>query len=307
MRIYRHPADRVPSLFVLGAFAVQLATFFLVDSLFLVALVAIALMLFSAVPGAVAHNHNHRPVFLRDGLNRGYDVLLFLETGILPYAWTIHHNLGHHKLYLDQSQDPAPWRHADGRVMSRLWYDITGALRIYPEVFRIGRRYPELMRRFRRWAVISLAVLGVFVLLDPVKAFILFIAPMPFMYLGLLDNTYMQHADLDLSSEFTASRNTTSRFYNLVSGNLGYHAVHHIKPNVHWSELPAWHEKLKAQIPADLQCGSVLLSTCSYRHSRDGVPPVDTRPVDPVRELAQVLPVPEIPLAARPAALARAD
>lgn len=307
MRIYRHPADRVPSLFVLGLFFVQLTTFLLADSLAVVALVAACLTLLSAIPGAVAHNHNHRPVFLRDGLNRGYDVLLFLETGVLPYAWTLHHNLGHHKLYLDQARDPAPWRHADGRVMSRLWYDITGALRIYPEVFRIGRAYPELLRRFKRWAVISLVVLGVFFLLDPAKALILFVVPMPFMYLGLLDNTYMQHADLDLASEYTASRNTTNRFYNLVSGNLGYHAVHHIRPSVHWSELPALHERMKGLIPAGLQCDSVLLSACNYRHSRDGVPPVDTLPVDPLREIAQVLPPPEILPAPRPAGAFQQD
>lgn len=99
----------------------------------------------------------------------------------------------------------------------------------------------------------------------------------------------MQHADLDLSSEATASRNTTNRLYNLVSGNLGYHAVHHMKPHVHWSELPAMWEKMRAQVPAGLQCDSVLLSACTYRHSRDGKPPVDVLPANPAQEVADIL------------------
>lgn len=292
MRIYRHPADRISSLVVLAVFAAQLSAFFLIESLWLLTAVMLLLLFFSAVPGSISHNHHHTPTFMRGWMNRVYEVILFLETGVLPLGWTIHHNLGHHKHYLDQEKDPAPWKHADGRVMSRIYYDVTGALRIYPEIFRIGRRYPELFRRFRLWAVVSLMVLGVFFVIDPVKAFILFVLPMPFMFLGLLDNTYMQHADLDLSDETTASRNTTNRFYNLVSGNLGYHAAHHMKPHVHWSELPRVHEQMRWQIPEGLQCDSVLLSTCRYRHSRDGKPPVDVLPVNSFKELAQVLPQP---------------
>lgn len=272
MRIYRHRADRIPSVIVVGIFAVQLATFFLVDSLWVVAGVMLALLACSAVPGAINHNHHHTPTFMRAWMNRVYEVVLFLETGVLPYAWTLHHNLGHHKHYLDPSRDPAPWQHADGRLMSRLHYDVAGALRIYPEVFRIGRAYPELLRRFKVWSLVSLAVLGVFIALDPLKALVLFVLPVPFMYLGLLDNTYMQHSDLDMHDDFTASRNTTSRLYNLISGNLGYHSAHHLKPHVHWSELPRLHARLQAMIPAGLQCDSVLLSACAYRHSRDGRP-----------------------------------
>lgn len=181
MRIYRHKADRIPSLVVLAVFAVQLAAFFLLDSLWHVAAVALVLLAFSAVPGSISHNHHHTPTFMRGWMNRVYEVILFIETGILPLGWTIHHNLGHHKHYLDQATDPAPWKHADGRVMSRAYYDITGALRIYPEIFRIARRHPELLRRFKLWAVISLAVLAVFFMIDPVKALVLFVAPMPLM------------------------------------------------------------------------------------------------------------------------------
>lgn len=275
-QIYRHPADRLPSVIVLLFFGVQLATFFLAESLWTVAAVMAVLLSLSALPGSIAHNHHHVPTFLSPWLNRGYEVILFLETGVTPYSWTIHHNIGHHKDYLDQDRDPANWRLPDGSVMSRVRYDVVGALRIYPEIFRIGRDYPELFRRWKVWSTVSLLVLGVFMVLDPVKALVLFVLPMPIMYLGLLDNTYMQHSDLDTSSHLTASRNTTSRLYNLISWNLGYHTAHHLKPHVHWSRLPALDAEIRHRMPEGVRCESVLLSACTYRHSRDGDVPAAT-------------------------------
>ncbi|HEX4869543.1 MAG TPA: fatty acid desaturase [Moraxellaceae bacterium] len=285
-RLYRYREDILPSCIVLGIFAIQLGTFFFVDSLWAVAGVMLALLACSAMPGLISHNHHHVPTFRSAWLNRPYELILFMETGVLPFAWTLHHNLGHHKDYLDQEKDPANWRLADGRVMSRVRYDVVGALRIYPEIVRIGRQYPELFRRFKVWSAIALALLGVFVLLDPVKALVLFIAPIPVMYLGLMDNTYMQHSDLDTSSELTASRNTTSRLYNFISWNLGYHTAHHMKPNVHWSRLPELYARLEWQIPDGVKCDSVLLSDCSYRHSRDAAVPdaiCYLRPAAPAR------------------------
>lgn len=265
---YRYREDVLPSLIIFSIFTIQLCTFFFIDSLWTVMAVMLALLGFSAMPGSISHNHHHVPTFTRPLLNRFYEVLLFLQVGIPPYAWTLHHNLGHHKEYLDQEKDPANWRLADGSVMSRLRYDIVGALRIYPEIHKIGQRHPELYRRFKIWTTVAVLVLSVFILIDPVKALLLFVVPMPIMYLGLLDNTYMQHSDLDTSSELTASRNTRNRLYNFISWNLGYHTAHHIKPHLHWSRLPAFFSQIESTIPASMKCNSVLLSACSYRHSR---------------------------------------
>lgn len=268
MRLYRFRADIPASMVILAVFAIQMATFFTVENLWIVTGVMLGLLVFSASPGSISHNHHHANTFTAPLLNRGYEVLMFLQTGVLPYAWTLHHNLGHHKHYLDQDLDPANWRMGN-KLMSRVRYDLVNAALIYSHVCRIGRLNPSVYKRFKMWAVISLAVLSVFLFIDPVKALILFVVPMPIMYIGLLDNTFMQHYDLDTDSHYTASRNTTSRLYNLISWNLGYHTAHHIHPNVHWSQLPALHEQLQDQIPDGMKCNSVLLSACGYRHSRD--------------------------------------
>jgi beta-carotene hydroxylase len=269
MRFYRFKED-IPATFVIVLiFGIQLYTFFFVQDIGKVFFIMLGLLACSASPGSISHNHHHTHTFVRPWMNRIYEVILFLETGVLPFAWTLHHNLGHHKHYLEPEKDTSAWQHRNGAVMARVYYDVVNAALIYPQVFRMGRQYPEVFRRFRLWAVVSLAVLGVFLLLDPTKALVLFVLPMPVMYIGLLDNTYMQHSDLDLDSPYTASRNSRSKLYNLISWNLGYHTAHHLRPNVHWSRLPALHSEIEDRIPEGVICDSVLLSSCSYRHSRD--------------------------------------
>jgi fatty acid desaturase len=75
--------------------------------------------------------------------------------------------------------------------------------------------------------------------------------------------TYAHHAGLDVDNDFEASYNIMSPVYNLLTGNLGYHTAHHHKQGLHWSRLPALHEKIKDQIPERLflteHLGSSLL------------------------------------------------
>jgi len=267
MSVYRHRADILPSLIVIAVFAVQLWAIFSLDSTAALLAVAAGLLLFSACPGSISHNHHHTMTFRPRWMNRVYEVILFLETGVPPFAWTLHHNIGHHQHYLDPKLDPSAWQEQDGRTMNRIRYDLYNALRVYPEVIRIGRSRPRLLRQFFLWGAISLAVLATLIALAPKQALIIFVLPMPIMLIGLLDNTYQQHQGLDMGDDHTASRNTTSRLYNLISWNLGYHTAHHMHPGTHWSKLPAVHEQIRHRIPDHLICNSVLLSACDRQKS----------------------------------------
>lgn len=272
MPIYRHSADVLPSLIVISVFAVQLWAVFTLQSTTALLIVAAGLLLFSACPGSISHNHHHTMTFRHQWMNRVYEVILFLETGVPPFAWTLHHNIGHHQHYLDPKLDPSAWQQRDGKTMNRIRYDLYNALRVYPEIIRIGRTRPKLLRRFTLWTAVSLAVLAGLIWLAPKQALIIFVLPMPIMLIGLLDNTYQQHQGLDMSSDHCASRNTTSRLYNLISWNLGYHTAHHMHPGTHWSQLPELHERISHRIPSHLICNSVLLSSCDKqpRHRYPG-------------------------------------
>jgi len=268
MVLYRHRKDVLPSLIVLGVFAIQLWAIFTLETTTALLTVAAGLLLFSACPGSISHNHHHTMTFRYRWMNRLYEVILFLETGVPPYAWTLHHNIGHHQHYLDPKSDPAAWQDGQGKTMNRVKYDLYNALRVYPEVIRIGRSRPHLLKQFYLWTAISLAVLGILIWLAPKQTLIIMVLPMPIMLIGLLDNTYQQHQGLDIRQEHTASRNTTSRLYNLISWNLGYHTAHHMHPGVHWSKLPELHQEICHQIPKHLVCDSVLLSACDRADRR---------------------------------------
>jgi beta-carotene hydroxylase len=256
--LFRHRADIPAAAYVLLVFSLQLAVFFLVDDLWLAALCALLLMLAQISCGAICHNHHHVNIFTVRPLNRALEVIMYLQTGTSPWSWTIHHNIGHHHEYLHPDRDPSAWMHGDGRRMARLYYDFVQAAMIYPEIWRIGREHPVLFARFKRMFVISNLALLALVAIDPLMALIVFVAPMLTLLVLLLDNTYLQHSGLALDHHLVASRNVENRLYNLTSWNLGFHAAHHMRPGVHWTELPALHAQIRPQIPPHLITTSVF-------------------------------------------------
>src|SRR5262249_38972172 len=44
-------------------------------------------------------------------------------------------------------------------------------------------------------------------------------------------------------SEYNHSRNFVGKFVNWWTYNNGYHTIHHVEPGLHWSLLPAEHDK----------------------------------------------------------------
>lgn len=256
--LFRHRADIPAALFVLAVFALQLLVFFGAHSP-LAALPWVVLLVLAQVScGAICHNHHHVNIFTRRPLNRLLEVVMYLQTGTSPLSWTIHHNIGHHHDYLHPARDPAAWVHPDGSRMSRLYYDLVNAARIYPEIWRIGRAHPQLFARFRRWFLVSNLVLLGFFLVDPLMTLVVFVGPMVVLLVLLLDNTFLQHSGLSMANHLVASRNVENRLYNLTSWNLGFHAAHHMRPGIHWTELPALHARIRPQIPPWLITTSVL-------------------------------------------------
>ena len=268
MSILRYRQD-TPAVLLVGLVATaQLYVFFAVDSN-LAALGCAALLFGIQVSsGAICHNHHHVNTFRVRWLNRLYEVVLYLQTGTSPYSWTIHHNIGHHRHYLDPHQDPAPWQHDDGRMMNRLYFDIVNAARIYPEIMRIGRNHPHVYSKFKRMFVLANLPLLAFLLLDPVRALIVFVVPMMLLLVLLLDNTWGQHAGTGLDNHFEASRNVELKLYNLTSWNLGFHTAHHMLPGLHWSKLPELHDRIRERIPAHLITRTLFLQSVPGKELR---------------------------------------
>lgn len=253
MEILRHRADRWTVAYTAMVLAVQLALFFLVGDRRLQVLLVVLFQPVQAVAIACNHYQHHRPVFRRRLPNRLYELVLFLQTGMPPYLITLHHNLGHHRHYLEPEHDTLRWQRGDGSMRSLaecLWHNTVGHL---TWTVRIGHRFPRIYRRLKWMTLAGGLPLAALAALDPAATLIVFLLPMTAALANVARLGYQQHAGLDLGDHLTASRNVESRLYNLLTFNSGYHTAHHLRPGVHWSDLPALHREIRAGIPPELR------------------------------------------------------
>lgn len=250
--MFRQPIDVVPVGLIGAVFAAQLAVYFGVHGPLRVLGLTALLFPIQVNFAGMCHNHHHLNTFRQRALNRVFEVVMFLQLGMLPYVYTLHHNLGHHRHYLDQRVDSNRWRRRSGGTMGSWEFAWVLAVNIYPTACRIGREHPALFRRFRRMAGVCAGVLAVLLVVDPVNAFLVFVLPLPFALLLQAQATYYQHAGLEEQDPWRASRSATARLYNLRTFNLGYHTAHHLRPALHWSKLPAFHAAIADDIPREL-------------------------------------------------------
>lgn len=248
----RYKEDLRQVIFVVIATSCMLFVYLYNDAFETSTLIAISLCLFFVyiLTLSIAHNHYHRTIFKNDKLNCVMNYMLFLTCGTSPYSWTLQHNIGHHLNYLEQINDPAPWRVND-KIVTRFKYTLFGTFNIYPYCFKIGKRYPKVFKKFKFHLFVSFFILFTLTLIDPCGALFAIIIPTTLSMFNLIDITYEHHTDLDRSCEFKASRTNVNRIRNWFTFNVGYHTEHHTMPGLHWSKLPKHHENIKHLIPKE--------------------------------------------------------
>jgi fatty acid desaturase len=200
---------------------------------------------------AYNHHHQHLSVFRPAILNRALELIFALQTGVTSHAWVLHHSLGHHVRYLDQSVDESRWQRKDGKTMGEMEYAFNVAVTAYPRAWSVGARYPRARRVFLWMGLLSLAIIIALVAYRPLPGLIVFVLAPAFSLWGTAWATYAHHAHRDTSTHFVASNNMLNRFYNKATCNLGYHTAHHFKPGVHWSKMPELHAEIAHAIPDD--------------------------------------------------------
>ena len=202
------------------------------------------------------HHHQHTGTYRIKLLDRLLEFFYALHTGVTTHLWRLHHVLGHHLNYLDQSKDESRWKRDSGKAMGEWEYSFVVAATAYSRGYKVGERYPKIRGMFVRYTIITFCILAVLIWFNPVAAFFIFILPMLTSLLLTAWTTYDHHSGLQTDDVFSASRNNVGRMYNILTGNLGYHTAHHYKQGVHWSKLPQLHEKIKSKIPPELIVGA---------------------------------------------------
>jgi len=145
-----------------------------------------------------------------------------------------------------------------GEKMGEIEYALNVAGTAYIRGYQVGKRFPNKQKPFVFYTALTLAIVAVLAYFNPIATLFLFVLPMIDGLLLTTWATYEHHARLSTENEFEASRNNLNRFYNITTGNLGYHTAHHHKQGVHWSLLPGLHEKIKDKISAHLITYSAL-------------------------------------------------
>jgi fatty acid desaturase len=84
---------------------------------------------------------------------------------------------------------------------------------------------------------------------------------------AMMCGNFAQHAFVDVADANNAYRNSTSLInspHNRKCYNDGYHAVHHVKANLHWSEMAQWYDDHREEFAR--QDAVVFDGLNSYQH-----------------------------------------
>lgn len=252
--ILKYKADRGPVAFVLLLFAVHVAVWCYAAP-WVAVLSIVPLTLLSVFVAAINHHHQHLNTFRSGLLNRGYEIVLALQTGVAPFAWVLHHNLGHHRNYLNQrphaQADESTWTRIDGKTMGRIEYTIDLLLRHQSDIYQVGLKHPKQLRSLLLMKLPLYGLLGIGLWLSPLNTVLVFLVPAFLTLTHTIWATYEHHAGCETAGHLLASVNRDNRLYNWLSGNLGLHTAHHLRPGVHWSLLPQIHAQIEHQIPKE--------------------------------------------------------
>jgi fatty acid desaturase len=250
--LFNHAEDRLPVALIGALTGLDFVVYFTADNPFVLCAYWLLMMVPKGVVCAWSHHHQHAPTMRWAPLNRLLEVCYALHTGVTTHTWVLHHVLGHHVNYLDQDKDESRWRRKDGTRMGALEYTLRLALTAYPSAFQVGRRYPRLQRVFLVFGALTALLLALLVYHRPLPGLLLFVLPMACSMLFTAWVTYDHHAGLDTDDRFAASYNIMNRWFNRLTGNLGYHTAHHRSGGLHWSRLPALHATIAHRIPTHL-------------------------------------------------------
>ncbi len=200
----------------------------------------------TAIAANVKHNHMHRRTFHSAWANILLDHWLGLMTGTTSTSIITEHNLRHHGH--NNSEDDyvraslVGFRSQWLNVLCffpRAWFELYFRK---PLDFAIWWKTNRTL--FWRGLAEQISLWGVFVtlLIFDWRATLLYIA-LPWLHgqWWLVTFNLLQHQALAPDDPWQNSRNLTGRWLNFFFFNVGFHTAHHLKPTLHWSELPRFH------------------------------------------------------------------
>ncbi len=246
----RYTADRRTVITVLLYFVFAIMPWFLWPQLnnWQIALFVIINCFLSFTCAVIVHNTIHVPIFKKRGMNKFFQVVLSFTYGHSTSAYVPGHNFSHHK-YTQGNKDAI--RTSKARFKINILNQLLFFFLMSGDILKGEIRFAKKMRVerpswFRQYLLEMVMVMGLKIVLLIVnwKCAVLFILiPHQYAAWGIVGTNYFQHDGVDENHPYNHSRNFTGNTLNWFLFNNGYHGAHHIKPNLHWSLLPAYHNE----------------------------------------------------------------
>ena len=221
---------------------------------------------FAIAAGVIAHNHNHCPVFKSWRMNRLFSHVLTFFYGYPTFVWVAVHNGNHHK-HVNRAGDASiTWRYNNDHTAWTAWtFFFVSAYHqgvpIKAFIQKAKTKNPKLYRRIvaqyviwlGTWAAVWLTGVTLYGLRRGTVMWLLGVGLPSLMSLWvIMFFNYEQHVHTDPWSEHNHSRNFVGPIVNFLLFNNGYHGIHHEKPALHWSKLPAAHQQIADKIDPEL-------------------------------------------------------
>lgn len=198
------------------------------------------------ISNMILHNHMHCRTFNSPVLNRLMDYALTFLTGIPATQLHTAHTLNHHSNinneddWICTSLVNFKWN-----LINLLVFPIVAAKSLIKNksLFLAKQKYKKLKNKERNEMIFLIIILIALLILKPKATLIYIVLPRLIGQYCLIALTLVQHDGCDSKSEIDSSTNFTGKILNWLTFNSGYHTIHHMKPGVHWTLLPEYHDK----------------------------------------------------------------
>jgi fatty acid desaturase len=257
-------ADARPVATVLCAVTLLVAPQFLPLPLWVVPLWLLSASVLCCCCHVVVHNHTHRPMFVSNTANYGFNLIASVARGHCVSDILLPHNINHHREQGGPDDWIAPSIAGGGAPLARLFhFTYRASWNMVTRRRRLGeagrRMLPEPFRQSLGWEKKFLPSVIVLSLVHDWRAALVFQGiPWLASLIWLVAINLFQHDGCDPQSKYGHSRNFVGAFTNWLFFNNGYHTVHHLYPGMHWTHAPAVHAKLAGRIPGALNEPSIM-------------------------------------------------
>ena len=219
---------------------------------------------FSFSCAVIIHNTIHAPIFKAKRMNKLFQYVLSFTYGHSVSAYVPGHNFSHHK-YTQHMEDAIRTTKMRYRInlFNQLFFfhSLSGDILKGEFAFaaRMRKERPEWFWQYVFELGLVIASNIVLLVINWKCALLFWIIPHQYAAWGIVSTNYFQHDGCDEDHPYNHTRNFSSKSLNFLLFNNGYHAAHHLKPNLHWSLLPEYHDKyIRPNVHRALDRGSLL-------------------------------------------------